>query len=135
MAADGIKDAFSTFGAERRNERGSIVAWAPDRSLVVCLWAHDAKRSEPGTLEFAGTANLGMGPGYAEFCSKVDLAYKAKSPIRLVIGTVDRFGVRRLERGESPGTIKQKDYHARSDLIGSIIEWNRKDYAFRFVKA
>jgi hypothetical protein len=77
MQVHGIKDAFKRYGAELRNVQWSVSAWASDGSLVVSLWEHHRRPSNPGTLEFAESVNRWKGPGNNEFRDNLTLAFNS----------------------------------------------------------
>lgn len=132
MASLGIKDAFAQYKANLKSVQWSVSAWVPDKSLVASLWEHHRRKSLPGTLEFAWSANRWQGHGNREFRENVAMAFESKADVRLVI--VHTEEIERVEAGEDGEKIK-KDFFVREDLMGTVIEWDSANYAFRFVKA
>ena len=129
MASVGLKDAFARYGATLRNVQWSVSAWTPAGELVVSLWEHHRRKGEPGSLEFADCADRWSGPGNKEFRDNLDKAYREQSRVRLIIVHTDE--VARVEAGEDASKVK-KEFFVRDDLIGEVIEWGGKQYAFRF---
>jgi hypothetical protein len=132
MATLGINEAFARYGAKLHNGQWSVTAWASDGSLVVSLWEHHHRKSAPKTLEFAARASRWTGPGNTEFRKNVQRAFESSANVRLVI--VRTLETERVETGEDGSTIP-KDFFLREDLVGKVVEWDRENYAFRFVKA
>lgn len=131
MQVHGIKDAFKRYGAELRNIQWSVSAWASDGSLVVSLWEHHRRPSNPGTLEFAESVNRWKGPGNNEFRDNLTLAFNSDANIRLVIVRTEEKD--KVENGVDASTIK-KTFSLREDLIGKVIHWDGDNYAFSFKK-
>jgi hypothetical protein len=132
MAITGIKEAFGRYGAKLRNVQWSVSAWAPDGALVVSLWDHHRRKSGKGTLEFADSADRWSGHGNTEFRDNVAKASKERSRVRLIIVHTD--DVAGVEAGSDASKIK-KEFFVRDELVGEVVEWDGKNYAFRFTKA
>jgi hypothetical protein len=129
VASVGLKDAFARYGATLRNVQWSVSAWTPAGELVVSLWEHHRRKGEPGSLEFADSADRWSGPGNKEFRDNLNKAFREQSRVRLIIVHTDE--VARVEAGEDASKVK-KEFFVRDDLIGQATEWDGTHFAFRF---
>ena len=132
MARLGLKDAFARYGAKPRNVQWSVSAWAPDGALVVSLWAHHCRKGPTGSIEYADSVARWSGPGNAEFRDNVAKAFRAKSPVRLVVATTESTA--HVETGADASKVK-KDFAVRDDLIGEVVAYDGDKYVFRFSRA
>lgn len=132
MAKLGIKDAFTKYRAVQRNVQWSVSAWNPDGELVVSVWAHHQRPNTPGAMEFEAYASRWGGPGNKEFRENVQRAFETNASLRLVIAKTDE--IKRVEASEDASKIK-KEFSVRTELVGTVVEWDGDRYLFRFEKA
>ena len=132
MSQLGIAEAFGTYGAKLRNVQWSVSAWAPDGSLVVSLWAHHYRKGPEGTAEYADTTERWSGPGKNEFHENVSTAYKDGAVVRLVVART--LETECVEAGESASKIA-KDFDAKTEQLGEVVEFDGGNYVFRFRRA
>lgn len=129
MAQLGISEAFAKYDAKLRNVQWSVSAWAPDGSLVVSLWAHHYRKGPDGTAEYADSTERWSGPGKNEFQQNVAKAYAEKRTVRLVV--VRTLETERVQAGENANKIS-KDFDAKTEQIGKVVEFDGNRYVFRF---
>jgi hypothetical protein len=132
MAKLGIKDAFAKYSAVQRNVQWSVSAWTPGGELVVSVWAHHQRPNTPGVMEFEACASRWDGPGNKEFRENVKRAFETNASLRLVIA--ETHEIKRVEASEDASKIK-KEFSVRTELVGTVVEWDGDRYLFRFEKA
>lgn len=131
MARKGMRDCFTEYGATLKSVQWSVSAWTPTGELVVSLWEHHRRPSEPGTLEFADSVNRWGGPGNAEFRENVARAFAKRAPVRLVIAKAAEPA--RVDEGEDASKIP-KEFFTKPEAVGHVVEWDGHNFAFRFVR-
>jgi len=129
MATKGISEAFAKYGARLKNVNWSVSAWNAAGELVLSLWAHHYRKGEGGSAEYSGKLSRWAGPGNNEFRANISDAFERKSPVRLVL--VQTENIDHVEAGEDASKVK-KDFAAREDLLGEVIEFDGENYVVRF---
>lgn len=129
MARLGIQDAFARYGATLKNPQWSVSAWTPDGTLVISLWEHHYRRGPDGTAEYASSLSRWRGPGNAEFRTNIARAFAEKSKVRLVVAST--LDTAHIESGGDASKVK-KDFDAKEDQEGEVLELNGDEYVFRF---
>jgi hypothetical protein len=129
MATKGISEAFAKYGARLKNVNWSVSAWNSSGELVLSLWAHHYRKGENGSAEYSGKLSRWAGPGNNEFRVNISDAFERKSPVRLVL--VQTENIDHVEAGEDASKVK-KDFAAREDLLGEVIEFDGENYVVRF---
>lgn len=129
MATKGISDAFAKYGARLKNVNWSVSPWNPTGELVLSLWAQHYRKGEDGSAEYPGKLSRWSGPGNNEFRVDIADAFERKSPVRLVV--VQTESIDHVESEKDASKVK-KDFAAREDLVGKVIELDDGNYVIQF---
>lgn len=129
MAKLGISDAFGKYGATLKNVNWSVSAWTPLDELVVSMWAHHYRKGIGDSAEYFGSVSRWSGPGNTEFRRNISDGFHRKAVVRLVLVHTDN--IVHVESGEDASKVK-KDFSARTDLVGEVIEYDGENYVIRF---
>jgi hypothetical protein len=129
MATKGISEAFAKYGARLKNVNWSVSAWNAAGELVLSLWAHHYRKGEGGSAEYSGKLSRWAGPGNSEFRANISDAYERKSPVRLVV--VQTENIDHVESGADASKVK-KDFTARVEMVGEVVELDDVNYVVRF---
>jgi hypothetical protein len=131
MADLGLVQAFARYGAKLKNPQWSVCALNEKGELVVSLWAHHHRKSEPGSSEFSDTVNRWSGPGNNEFRAALQEALESGRVVRLVLAHAEDPGY--VESGQDASKTK-KTFSVRPDWIGKVVSFDGDEYVIRFVK-
>jgi hypothetical protein len=129
MATIGISEAFAKYGARLKNVNWSVSAWNADGELILSLWAHHYRKGEDGSAEYFGKLSRWAGPGNNEFRANISDAFERKSPVRLVV--VQTENIDHVESGADASKVK-KDFTARVEMVGEVVELGDVNYVVRF---
>ncbi|WP_426195533.1 hypothetical protein [Massilia sp. DWR3-1-1] len=129
MATIGISEAFAKYGARLKNVNWSVSAWNAAGELVLSLWAHHYRKGEDGSAEYFGKLSRWAGPGNNEFRANISDAFERKSPVRPVV--VQTENIDHVESGADASKVK-KDFTARVEMVGEVVELGDVNYVVRF---
>jgi hypothetical protein len=132
MARLSLTESFARYGATLKNPMWSVSAWASNGDLVVSQWAHHYRKGPDNSAEYWGRTTRWEGPGKNEFKANLERAKTVESRVRLVI--VSTKDIQRVEAGEDASKLK-KEFDARSELVGEVVELDGDDYVIRFRRA
>lgn len=130
MTDFGIQRAFARLGAKLHNVQWSVSAWNTSGELVVSLWEHHYNSQSPtGTAEYCDWLDRWGGPGNSEFRRNVELAFRKRSVVRLVVASTQ--AIEHIQSGHDASKVK-KSFDPRLDLIGEVAALEDQEYMFRF---
>ena len=121
-------EAFARYGAKLRNKTWSLCAVAPDKSLVICLWACKFKRGGKYVDKLSRVSGYRTLPGYRELGEKLQTALVTKQPICAVIAHCNEPNL--VDSGASTGTLAK--YFTMSDLIGTVTHFGGDELVIEF---
>jgi hypothetical protein len=122
-----LVDAFAKYGGKPANRLYSLSAMAADGAMILGCASTRFAHPAPGVLRYED--RLSRDPTHsaesARLGTHLSLARDGKLPVRMVViaGKVNKEGT------------TGREIHIRSDLIGSVVEFDGDRYVVDFVRA
>jgi hypothetical protein len=127
MANLNLVDAFAKYGGKPANRLHSLSAMAADGAMILGCASTRFGHPAPGVLRYED--RLSRDPSHsaelAALGTHLGLAREGKLPVRLVV----------VANKLNAAGIGGREIHIRSDLIGSVIEFDGDRYIVDFVRA
>ncbi len=123
MDSVSVDIAFSRLGADRAGQQRPLSGVAQDGSLVLVCQSAGFSRPDAGVLRYSAklTETIARAAQIEALRQGLDAANTARTPIRMIVKTP---GI----RGASAR------YHVRTDLVGSVAEFDGDAYSVDFVR-
>jgi hypothetical protein len=123
-----LVDAFARYGGKPANRLHSLSAMAADGAMILGCSSTRFRHPAPGVLRYEDT--LSRDPSRTAECAALgahlSLARDGKLPVRMIV-------IANKVREE--GAESSRSIHIRSDLIGSVVEFDGDHYIVDFVRA
>lgn len=126
---------FSLLGAKLRNVQWSFAARGRDGAIVLSCWApFFVPRFEhglAGVMRYRDTLSrvAHNPPGSAELAAFLTEASECKTPFRMIIS---RPGDEAALSSKTSASHANNKFHARSDLIGTLVSFDGDEYVIDF---
>jgi hypothetical protein len=127
MTTLSLVDAFAKYGAKPANRLHSMSAMAEDGAMILGCWATRFGHPAAGVLRYEDNLSRETNrvAEAAALGAHLKLAHEGKLPVRIII---------LAEKPRPEGTVK-REIHIRSDLIGSVVQFDGDHYVVDFVRA
>jgi hypothetical protein len=126
MANLNLVDAFAKYGGKPANRLHSLSAMAEDGAMILGCASTRFGHPAPGVLRYED--KLSRDPKHsaesARLGSHLSLARDGNLPVRMIV----------IANKQEEGTAG-REIHIRSDLIGSVVEFDGDHYVVDFVRA
>jgi hypothetical protein len=122
-----LVDAFAKYGGKPANRLHSLSAMAADGAMILGCASTHFGHPAPGVLRYEDrlSRDASHSAESAALGTHLSLARDGNLPVRLVV-----ISIKLNEEGSSARGI-----HIRSDLIGSVVEFDGDHYIVDFVRA
>jgi hypothetical protein len=126
MANLSLVDAFAKYGGKPANRLHSLSAMAADGAMILGCASTRFGHPAPGVLRYEDrlSRDPSHSPVLATLGTHLSLARDGKLPVRIII-----IASKLNEEGSG------REIHIRSDLIGSVVEFDGDHYIVDFVRA
>jgi hypothetical protein len=122
-----LVDAFARYGGKPANRLHSLSAMAADGAMILGCASTRFGHPAPGVLRYED--RLSRDPSHsassASLGAHLSLAREGNLPVRLIV-------IASKPNEDGPG---ERDIHVRTDLVGSVTEFDGDHYIVDFVRA
>jgi hypothetical protein len=127
MANLSLDDAFAKYGGKPANRLHSLSAMADDGSMILGCVSTRFGHPSPGVLRYEDrlSRDPSRAPVLETLGTHLSLARDGKLPVRMII-------IASKPNDEGTGG---REIHIRSDLVGSVVQFDGDHYIVDFVRA
>lgn len=122
-----LVDAFAKYGGKPANRLHSLSAMAADGAMILGCAASRFGHPQPGVLRYEDklSRDTSRTVESAALSSHLSLARDGKLPVRMIV----------IAEKKRPDGPDGREIHVRSDLIGSVVQFDGDHYIIDFVRA